>query len=136
MNINNYVKKQILVYSAMLAVGLIALFAGYILDFENHAMTGVAIGFIPVGLGGILIMLYSRKNPAMIRNIESEADERSTFIRNKSGATAFWITFWYIFALSILSNVIIIPQYLIGAYTLIFMNLTYFLIFFMNLNKY
>ncbi|MDD2620788.1 MAG: hypothetical protein PHC92_09000, partial [Syntrophomonadaceae bacterium] len=65
MNINNYVKKQILVYSAMLAVGLIALFAGYILDFENHAMTGVAIGFIPVGLGGILIMLYSRKNPAM-----------------------------------------------------------------------
>jgi hypothetical protein len=120
----------------MLAVGLIALFAGYILDFETPAMTGVAIGFIPVGLGGILIMLYSKKNLAMNRNIESEADERSMFIRNKSGATAFWITFWYIFALSMLSNVINISQALMSFYTLIFMAVIYFVIFFINLSRY
>ncbi|MDD2510846.1 MAG: hypothetical protein PHG94_06955 [Syntrophomonas sp.] len=136
MNVNNYVKKQILTYCAMLAVGLIALFAGYILDFETPAMTGVAIGFIPVGLGGILIMLYSKKNLAMNRNIESEADERSMFIRNKSGATAFWITFWYIFALSMLSNVINISQALMSFYTLIFMAVIYFVIFFINLSRY
>ncbi|MDD3269752.1 MAG: hypothetical protein PHX14_10550, partial [Syntrophomonadaceae bacterium] len=136
MNVNNYVKKQILAYYTMLAVGLIALFAGYMLDFETGAMTGIAIGFIPVGLGGILIMLYARNNPAMHRNIESEADERSSFIRNKSGASAFWVTFWYVFALSMLSNVINISQVLMGVYTLIFMAVIYFVIFFINLRKY
>lgn len=136
MNVNNYAKKQILFYAAMLAVGLSALLLGYILDFETHAMTGVAIGFIPVGLGGIVIMLYARKNPTMYRNIESEADERSVFIRNKSGATAFWITFWYVFALTMMANVIDLSQISIGVYTLVFMAVIYFVIFFINLRRY
>jgi hypothetical protein len=59
----------------MLIVGLSALFVGYILNFETHA-----IGCIPTGLACLLITLYARNNPAMYRNIESEADERSIFI--------------------------------------------------------
>lgn len=136
MNVNRYIKKQILGYSIMLMVGLSALFAGYIIKFETHAMSGIAIGFIPVGIGGLAIMLFSRKNTAMSRNIEIEADERNIFIRDKTGATAFWITFWYVSSLTILSNVITLSQFQLGFFTLIFMIVVYFLILFININRY
>jgi len=136
MNVNKYIKRQVLGYSIMLIVGLSALFVGYILNFETHAMSGVAIGCIPTGLACLLITLYSRNNPAMYRNIESEADERSIFIRNKTGATAFWITFLCIGALTIFSNIITLSLNQVGAYTLIFMSIIYFLMFFINISKY
>jgi len=136
MNVNKYIKKQALGYSAMLIVGLSALFIGYILKLETHAMSGIAIGFIPVGIGGLVIMLYSRNNPAMYRNIEIEADERNMFIRDRTGATAFWITFWYISALTILSNVVKLSQDQYGFFTLIFMIAVYFLMLFINISKY
>lgn len=136
MNVNKYIKKQALGYSAMLIVGLSALFIGYILKLETHAMSGIAIGFIPVGIGGLVIMLYSRNNPAMYRNIEIEADERNMFIRDRTGATAFWITFWYISALTVLSNVVKLSQDQYGFFTLIFMIAVYFLMLFINISKY
>ncbi|PKM77472.1 MAG: hypothetical protein CVU90_06390 [Firmicutes bacterium HGW-Firmicutes-15] len=136
MNANKYIKRQALIYSAMLLIGLVALFVGYILKFETHAMSGVAIGCIPTGLACLLITLYARNKPAMYRNIESEADERSIFIRNKTGATAFWLTFLYIGALTIFSNIITLSLNHVGTYTLIFMSVIYFFMFFINIKKY
>ncbi|MEN6327586.1 MAG: hypothetical protein ABFD18_15450 [Syntrophomonas sp.] len=136
MNVDKYIKKQLTIYSSMLALGLVALLVGLGFDYETHTMTGVAIGFIPAGLGCLLVTLYARKNPAMYRNIESEADERSVFIRNKSGATAFWITFWFVFALTMMANIINISQISIGVYTLVFMSVLYFVIFFINFRRY
>ena len=136
MNVDTYLKKQILLYSAMILAGLGALFVGYILKFETHAMSGVAIGCIPTGLGCLLIMLYARNNPAMYRNMESEADERNIFIRNKTGANAFWVTFLYIGALTIFSNIITLSLNQVGTYTLFFMSIIYFLMFFINMRKY
>ena len=136
MNVDKYIKKQLTIYSSMLAIGLVALLLGLGFDYETHTMTSVAIGFIPAGLGCLLVTLYARNNPVMYRNIESEADERSFFIRNKSGATAFWITFWYVFALTMMANIINISQISIGVYTLVFMSVIYFVIFFINLRKY
>lgn len=136
MKVQNYIQKQLLLYSLMLAIGLIALFLAYILEFESHAMTGVAIGFIPVGIGGILIMSYARKKPSMFRNIEIETDERNSYLRNKTGCTAFWISFWYIFAMTIMSNFMKLPQEQFGLITLFFMIVIYFLILFINIRKY
>ena len=136
MNVNKYLKKQAVGYSVMLIVGLSALFIGYILKLETHAMSGIAIGFIPVGIGGLVMMLYSKNNPAMYRNIEIEADERNMFIRDRTGATAFWITFWYISALTVLSHVVKLSQDQYGFFTLIFMTAVYFLMLFINISKY
>ncbi len=136
MNVNKYIKRQVLGYSIMLIVGLSALFAGYILKFETQAMSGVAIGCIPTGLACLLILLYGRNKPALYRNLESEADERSLFIRNKTGATAFWLTFLYIGILTVFSNIITLSLNQVGTYTLIFMSIIYFLMFFINISKY
>jgi len=136
MNVNKYIKKQILIYIIMLMVGLTALFIGYVLKYETQAMSGIAIGCIPTGLACLLIMLYARNKPVMYRNIESEADERSIFIRNKTGATAFWITFLYIGILTVFSHMITLSLNQLGTFTLIFMSIVYFFIFFVNLHKY
>lgn len=136
MNVDKYIKNQLAIFSFMIAIGVVALLLGLGFDYETQTMTSVAIGFIPAGLSCLLVTLYARNNPAMYRNIESEADERSFFIRNKSGATAFWITFWYVFALTMMADIINISQVSIGVYTLVFMSLIYFVIFFINLHKY
>jgi len=136
MNADKYIKRQVLSYSAMLVIGLAALFTGYILKYETRVMSGIVFGFLPVGIGGLLIMLYSRKNPKMYRNIEMEADERNIFIRNKSGASAFWISFWYVGALTLFSTSLGISPNQVGFYTLIFMSIIYFLMLFINISKY
>ncbi len=136
MNTDKYIKRQALSYSAMLIIGLAALFTGYILKYETQAMSGIVFGFLPVGIGGLLITLYSCKNPKMYRNIEMEADERNIFIRNTTGATAFWISFWYIGALTLFSTSLGISPNQVGAYTLIFMSITYFVMLFINMSKY
>jgi len=134
MNINKYIKRQIWGYSAMLALGLIALLCGYIWKFQS--MNGVAIGFIPVGLGGLVIMFYSRYHPQISRNIQAEADERGMFIRSKSGQTAFWITYWWVFAFTIFAKPLEISMDQFSIFTLIFMGIIYFIFFFINLAKY
>lgn len=136
MNINKYIKRQAWGYSAMLIIGIAALFTGYILKFETQVMSGIVFGFLPVGIGGLIIMLYSRKNPKMYRNIEMEADERNVFIRNKTGATAFWITMWYVFALNLYSNIGNLTPFQFSFSTLIFMIVVYFLMLFINISKY
>lgn len=136
MNVHKYIKRQVLSYSAMLIIGVAALFTGYILKYETQVMSGIVFGFIPVGIGGLAITFYSRKNPQMYRNIEIETDERNMFIRNKTGATSFWITFWYVCALTIFSTSLSIAPYQVGAYTLFFMSIIYFIMLFINMNRY
>jgi len=99
-------------------------------------MSGIVFGFLPVGIGGLVIMLYSRKNPKMYRNIEMEADERNMFIRNKTGATAFWITMWFVFALNLYSNIVSLSSYQVSISTLLFMIVVYFLMLFINMSRY
>jgi len=136
MNIDKYIKRQIIGYSVMTLIGLIALFIGFVLKYQTHTMSGIAFGFIPAGLGCLLILLYSKNKPSLHRNIVSECDERSIYIRNKSGATAFWITYWWIFALTMFANVKNINTNVICISTLIFMGVSYFTIFFRNLARY
>lgn len=135
MNADKYIKKQIIGYSTMTLLGIIALLIGFVFNYQTHTMSGIAFGFIPAGLGCLLILLYSKKKPSLRQSIVAECDERSIYIRNKSGSTAFWITYWWIFALTMLSNLINITVNQICISTLIFMGVIYFVIFFRNLAR-
>jgi len=136
MNVDKYIKKQIIGYSTMTLMGIIALLIGFVFNYQTHTMSGIAFGFIPAGLGCLIILLYSRNKPNLRQNIVSECDERSVYVRNKSGATAFWITYWWIFALTMLTNIKILTVNEICIATLIFMGVIYFTIFFRNLARY
>ncbi len=136
MSTDKYIRKQSLGYAIMSIIGVMAVIIGYGWDFEANVMSGIAIGFLPVGIGGLLIMLYSRNNPAISRNVQIESDERNVFIRHKSGSTALWITFWYVFALTMLANFVRIEAYQLGVLTLIFMGTIYFFLLYINNHKY
>ncbi|MEN6347807.1 MAG: hypothetical protein ABFD08_00205 [Syntrophomonas sp.] len=136
MNVDKYIKRQILIYSAMTLIGVIALFLGYVMKIQTHSMSGIAFGFIPAGLGCLLVTLYARKKPDLHKNFVAESDERSIYIQNKSGAAAFWITFWWIFALTMFSSRLNINVTQLGVSTLIFMSILYFSMFFINLSKH
>ncbi len=136
MNVDKYIRKQIIGYSTMTLIGIIALLIGFVFKYQTHTMSGIAFGFIPAGLGCLLILLYSKRRPSLHQNIIAECDERSIYIRNMSGAKAFWITYWWIFALTMLTNIINITVNQICIATLIFMGVIYFTIFFRNLVRY
>lgn len=126
MNIIREINKEIYKSLIFLSIGLLALFIGYFLNFEKHAMTGIAIGFIPVGIGQIIIYTYAKRKPKMLKMIELEKEERNIFINTKAGHTAFWFSYWYIFISTMLSNVIDISLLNFLIFTLVFMPVIYF----------
>ncbi len=127
MNVNKQIKKSILHSGIMATIGFIALFVGYVLDFQPHVMSGIAIGFIPTGLVCMLIYILSRNKPSMIKSVKAENEERNIFIRNKTGYRAFWITYWYVFAATMGSNFLNISASTLSMFTLIFMPVVYFI---------
>ena len=121
MNIIKEINKEIIKSVILLSIGLLALFIGHILDFERNTMDGIAIGFIPLGLGMMLIYIYSKKNQKLLKNFESEREERNVFISTKAGYAAFWISYGYIFIVKMFGSLfnITLDQFLI--FTLILM---------------
>lgn len=131
MNTNKEIKNKIFMHIAAAAIGFIALFVGYVLHFQPHTMSGIAIGFIPVGLIGALIYAFGNKEK-LAKQIKIENEERNIFISNKAGYKAFWITYFYVFVITMATNFINISASTLACITLIFMPIVYFslLIFF------
>jgi hypothetical protein len=127
MNVNKQIKKITLHYGIMASIGFIALFVGYVLNFQPHVMSGIAIGFTPTGLVGMLICILGKNKPSMIKSVKAENEERNIFIRNKTGHRAFWITYWYVFAATMASNFLNISASDLSIVTLIFMPVVYFI---------
>lgn len=130
-----YKKKGILFSKIFIAVGAAAA-VGAVLGYQKEMMFGIMIGFLPTGIGMLIIYKLLKNTPGTVRKIEIENEERNVFIRNKASHTAFWITYLFIFAAVILQDIIKISlhQFLIVA--LIFMPIAYFLCTFIYNKKY
>lgn len=91
------------------AVGVLALAAGLILNYERKAMYGIATGCLPTGaLGAGLTVWLSRwmaKNrPDLIQRKANALDERKFQISHHAGYAAFWAAFTYIGLYTMLST--------------------------------
>lgn len=136
MNTVKEIHREIIKSIIWLAIGLTALFIGNVTNFEKNTMEGIAIGFISVGIGQILIYSYAKKNPKMIKNIELEKEERNIFINTKAGHTAFWISFWYVITVAVFSNVLKITLLQFSIFTVFFMPVVYFTFIYIYHKKY
>lgn len=136
MSIEKYIKKELLYSQIFIIIGLIAGISGFIFGYQKELMTGLTAGFLPTGIGIMVLYKYARKKPEMKKNIELENEERNIFINTKAGHTAFWVSYWYIFAACILYNIVKISllQFLIA--TLFFMPIVYFSLVFIYHKKY
>ena len=92
-------------------------------------MFGIAIGFLPTGIGMFIIYKLIRNTPGTVRKIEIEGEERNVFIRSKASQIAFWITYAFIFVALILQYSIRISLEQFLVITLIFMPVVYFLLY-------
>jgi len=142
-DVNRYVKKEILYAKVFIAIGIIGiaiLLIDLIFDLRIKSLLGVgsalAFGFTPTGVGMFLIYKNATRNPKIIKNIELENEERNIFINTKSAHSAFWIMYWYIFILVMLNNIINISFYKFGIFTLIFMPVVYFSMVVINHKRY
>ncbi len=136
MEISNKIARDQVFFLIMAAIGLIALFMGFILHIEKDIMLGISCGFLPTGIGGWYIYSRARQNQHMQRNIEIEMDERNQFIGLKAGYTSFWIVYWYVFLVTLLAKYITLPLWKMGAFTLFFMALVFFLFRFIYNRQY
>lgn len=129
-------KHRIIGCLAFLILGLAALLLGHAFHIQSHAMDGIAFGFIPVGLGGLIIYHKLGNSPQMQRSIESEEDERSRFIRNQAGHTAFWISYGYVFLMTMFGEALPLSEIALWLTALIFMPVVYFTCYFIGQYKY
>lgn len=136
MSTEKYIKKELLFAQIFIAIGLIAAIVGLIFDYQKGLMTGLTAGFLPTGIGTLVLYKYAKKNPKMKKNIELENEERNIFINKQAGHTAFWISYWYIFAAFILHYLIRISLLQFLIVTIIFMPVVYFLFVFIYHKRY
>ncbi|MFL0250846.1 hypothetical protein ACJDT4_10475 [Clostridium neuense] len=136
MNVEAYIKKGILYSGIFIAVGGLAAVLGLVFGYEKDLMFGIMIGFLPTGIGMLIIYKYSKNKPSAIRNIEIENEERNVFINNKAGHTAFWISYWFIFVAAILQHSIKISLWQFLVIALFFMPIIYFLFVVIYHKKY
>lgn len=143
MNTEKYIKKDVFFAKIFIVIGLIGILiwlASGVMGFQSKPIAGVAsglvFGFIPTGIGMLIILKRAGKNSVMIKNIQIENEERNTFINTKAGQTAFWVLFWYIFISAMLSNIVSISLQIFCTFTLFFMAVVYFSLVVINHKKY
>lgn len=136
MNLERYLKKELLYSQIFIFVGIVAGIAGFIFRYQKELMFGLTIGFLAAGIGTMLVYKYAKNKPEMRKNLELQYEERNIFVNTKAGHTAFWISYWYIFIAAIFSYSlrISLQQFLI--ITLFFMPFVYFLVVFIYHKKY
>lgn len=136
MNIEGRIKKDIMYSKIFIAIGVLAAAAGLIFNFQKSILIGLAFGFLPTGIGLLLVYKYAQHKPKMIQNIKLENEERNLFINTKAGHTAFWVCYWYVFIVLMLSNMVEISLRSFGIITIFFMPIVYFLFVFIYHKKY
>lgn len=130
-----YKKKGILFSKIFIAVGAAAA-VGAVLGYQKEMMFGIMIGFLPTGIGMLIIYKLLKNTPGTVRKIEIENEERNVFIRAKAGQSAFGITCAFVLLALVFqySIQISLNQFLVIA--LIFMPIVYFLCTFIYGKKY
>lgn len=136
MNIEKFLKKELLYSKAFILIGVIAGIVAFGFEYQKELMVGLTIGFISAGLGTLLVYNYAKDKPNLKKNIELQNEERNTYINTKAGYTAFWISYWYIFLSVILSYTIRVSVQQFLTITLFFMPIVYFLSMFIYHRKY
>jgi hypothetical protein len=136
MSVEKYIKKELLYSQVFIIIGLIAGILGFIFEYQKGLMTGITAGFLPTGIGTFVLYKYAKKKPGMKKNIELKNEERNIFINSKAGHTAFWVSYWYIFAALVLHYSIRISLLQFLIVTIIFMPVVYFLFVVIYHKKY
>lgn len=143
MNTDRYIRKYIRYGIVYLIIGLAGACIGliaYVSDFRSDAVIGTAIGlasgFIPVGLFFLLFYRNAGNDPEKLKKIEAENEERNIFINTKAGRNAFWVTYSYMAASTILSTFVAFSFRTFMIVTLLFMPVLYFTFNFIFHRKY
>lgn len=80
----------------LLAVGLAAFAAGFVIPEAKSLLWGLALGLSITGAGNLVVYRKAKESPAMQENIILELDERNQSLNMQAAAKAFWISFYWI----------------------------------------
>ena len=120
MSIDEDLKKEFIYYGIFTLIGIVALIS-YAIGFEKSIMSGIAIGFIPTGIGALLIYRKTKTHPGLAKNFRLEHEERNIYINSKADHAAFWVSYGYIFIAFVFSNVVNVTMKQFAISTLILM---------------
>lgn len=136
MNKEKRVRSEIIFSEIFILIGILALLAGFVFNFQKNIMIGLAAGFTPTGIGMLAIYIYATKHPKLMKNMELENEERNMFINTKAGHTSFWISYWYVFVAAIFGNLLNLSFQSLCIFTLFFMPFIYFIFIFIYHKRY
>jgi len=147
MNVEKYIKRQIMFAIVFLVIGVIGLGALVVLLILGNtdgnilgALGGLTFGFLPMGIGFLVSILKTKRNPEAIKRtikqMELKNDERNLFLRTKSGNAAFEFSLWLIMGLWFLSIWVNISSRWLFPILLGTMSIIYFISIGINARKY
>lgn len=62
MSIEKYIKKELLYSQVFIIIGLIAGILGFIFEYQKGLMTGLTAGFLPTGIGTLILYKYAKRS--------------------------------------------------------------------------
>jgi hypothetical protein len=134
MKTEQFLKNQMRFAISFTTIGVIALSTLVILGIYGNynklffISGGITLGFLPVGIGTLISLLKVNITPEMKKRIEIDNEERNIYLNMKSGSTAFWIIYWVIAFLTILTTLVEISSRLLFPILLVVMPIVFYVL--------
>lgn len=136
MEVKNLIIKQKIFSLIFIVIGVTALILYLVTNIEDGAMLGITSGFLPTGIGLMIVYKKAENNKEMQKKIVIENEERNIFINTKAGYSSFLISFWIVFLGTMFGPTIGLSLSQFGSILLILMGIIYFTNVIINHKKY
>lgn len=91
----NYAKKQLVFFIVYLIVGALLAAAALLWSSDGQRegiLTGIISGFLPTGVGGLILSMHLLKNPRRAEQAEiAKTEERTQFLRFKTYSAVHFV---------------------------------------------
>jgi hypothetical protein len=128
------VNRKNVVYSIVLAAGILGVAAGF-LHQVSGMLIGAGAGLVGMSLSNLLMIRMERKNPALTKQAEIERrDERNRMLRDRAKAAAGEVLRWTVISTAYIAILLGAPLWVTLAIVGLF--LLYCVVYLCLLNKY
>jgi hypothetical protein len=90
------INKDFVLAIIFIVIGVVAIVMWFI-GAKDFLDIGLICGFLPTGIGLLIVRIKTANSPKMQKKLEIENEERNLFIRSKAGHSAFWLSYYVIF---------------------------------------
>ena len=134
MKTEQFLKNQMRFAVSFIVIGVIALGTLVILGISGNynklffVSGAITVATLPLGIATLISLRKVKITPEMRKRIEIKNEERNIYLNMKSGSTAFWIIYWVVTFLALLTTLVEISSRLLFPILLVLMTIVFYIL--------